>query len=98
MERLEATYAKLENLTSQLQKIEPDADHYAEQEAMESEYTALLGRSYKLKNNISQRVMSESMNLAANAVGQQPMLINPVVTHTTLARLPEQALSKFNGK
>ena len=98
MDRLEAAFAKLEDLKSQLQEIEPDVDHYAEQETMKNEYTDLLGRSYKLRDDISHREISESTNSGANAVGQQPEPLNPVVTHTTLARLSEQALPKFNGK
>ena len=98
MDRLEKSFAKLDGLTTQLQDIEPNVDHYAEQEAMEIEYTDLLGKSYKLRDDISRRATSESINSGTSAVGQQPESINPVVTHTTLARLPEQTLPKFDGK
>ena len=65
---------------------------------MESEYTDLLGISYKFRNDIPRRATPESANSGTIAVGQQPESINPVVTHTTLARLPEQTLPKFNSK
>lgn len=93
MSRLEIAFANLDEITSDLQDLEPAVDHYAEQSSMENDYINILARCYRLQDQVANTTAATAN--AASSIRASP---SPFTTGSMLTRLPEQSLPKFSGK